>query len=695
MTKKPLGNLAAAALLISIVTSAQAADPKRAQSYLEDAKRALDKGDVKSAAIQLKNAVQADPGSGVARYELGVVELRLGDYLSAEKELRAAVDRNYDRDRVAPRLADTLLHLHKDKELLDEIGPGDRAPDLESDVRIARGYAQLDLHRPDDAKKSFEEALARAATPVRAELGLARVSASEGKLAEALDLTQKALESDPDAVDAWVFHAKLKRAQGDLAAARDDLDKSLTLNPDYEAGRLDRASLLIAKGDLDLASADLKAVLKTDPNQPLAAYYQALIHAKRKDFRAAATSLQNLKGFVDAYPPAIYLLAAINFAQGEFAQAEENADRFLARTPGDESGAALLASLLLRRGNASRAIEVTKAALDAHPQSLRLMGLLSDAYARNKQPDEAAAILDRAAASHPDDAELRTRIGAQRLRIGRPDEALADLETATELSPKSEQAGLLLVLTLLQTNKVDEALKAAGDLRDRLPDDPVPENLIGAIALRQGDLAAAKAHFERALQIKPDFNPATMNLAQIAVAEKRNGDARGLYDGILKRDPLNVGALMAQANLSLGDGKTNDAALWLEKARNGNAAALPPRLRLIELYIRMKETAKASDIANEVAKIAPDDAAATNAVGEARLANNEVQAAVTAFQHLTALAPASAAAQLQLGRAHYAAQDKESARADLEKAVQLNPGVPAIEQQFIRLAIEGDTVPRE
>ncbi len=693
--RKSTGYIAAIALAMTIATGVKAADPKVAEGYLNEAKKALEKGDARSAVIQLKNAVQADPDSGVARFELGSVELRLGDYLSAEKELRAAIEHHYDRDKVAPQLADALLHLRKNQELLDQIPAGDRPAEIESRVRIARGYALLELHRLDDAKKSFEDALARAAKPAAAELGLARALAAAGKLPEAVAATQKAIDSDANLPDAWVLMSRLKRTEGDLAAARSDIDKALALNPNYLPGRLERASLLIATNDLQLASADLDAVFKANPNHPLAVYYRALIEAREKNFRAAETSLQSLKGFIDSYPPALYLLAAVNLSQNEMAQAEDNINRFLSHVPNDEAGTALLANLLLRRGNFPRAIEVLKTSLDAHPQSLRLMGLLSDAYTRNKQPAEAAAVLDRATATHPEDADLRTRIAAQRLRIGRPDEALADLETATELSPKSEQAGMLLVLTLLQTNKIDEALKAAEELRNRLPDDPVAENLLGAITLRKGDIANAKVHFQKALQLKPDFDPAAMNLAQLAVAERHFDDARAIYEGILKRKPVDLAALIGQADLSLSEGKGDDAVLWLEKARNGNPTALQPRLRLIDAYIRLKDPGKAAKIAEEVEKIAPDDPSAINSVGAAHLANNEITAAIATFQHLAAVAPNSGLAQLQLARAHYAAKDNESARADLERAVALSPKEVTVQQQFIRFAIETNSAPKE
>ncbi len=55
-------------------------------SYLSDARDALKKGDLRSAQIDLRNAVKQDPQNGEAHYWLGRVSLELGDPVAAERE---------------------------------------------------------------------------------------------------------------------------------------------------------------------------------------------------------------------------------------------------------------------------------------------------------------------------------------------------------------------------------------------------------------------------------------------------------------------------------------------------------------------------------------------------------------------------------------------------------------------------------
>ena len=90
---------------------------------LADARKSMQKGDMRAAQIDLRNAVRSDPQNAEAHYWLSKVTLELGDAVAAEREARAARDRGFDPHQAVPLLAQAMLAQEKYKELLSELQP--------------------------------------------------------------------------------------------------------------------------------------------------------------------------------------------------------------------------------------------------------------------------------------------------------------------------------------------------------------------------------------------------------------------------------------------------------------------------------------------------------------------------------------------------------------------------------------------
>ena len=118
-------------------------------TYVEDAQQYLKKGDLKSALIQLRNAVREAPDDPKIRVQLAEAYLLSGDLQAAEREVRAARDRKGDEAEYLPVLADVLLRQGKFADLIGQVQPGDRPPSVESKLRLAIGLSELALHRRD------------------------------------------------------------------------------------------------------------------------------------------------------------------------------------------------------------------------------------------------------------------------------------------------------------------------------------------------------------------------------------------------------------------------------------------------------------------------------------------------------------------------------------------------------------------
>jgi len=85
---------------------------------VEVAREQIAKGDIRAAQLELRNAVLKNPSNATAHFELGKLQLRMGDAVAAEKELKAARAAGYKEPGLVPLLARSYLVQQKIKDLL-------------------------------------------------------------------------------------------------------------------------------------------------------------------------------------------------------------------------------------------------------------------------------------------------------------------------------------------------------------------------------------------------------------------------------------------------------------------------------------------------------------------------------------------------------------------------------------------------
>src|SRR5215469_1127971 len=136
-----------------------AAYAKDSTAYVKEAEQHIAQGDLKAAEIQLRNAIREAPQDPALRARLAEVYLQEGDAQSAERESRAARERNGNEADYLPVLAEALLRQEKFANLIDLVHPGDRNPVLESKLRTALGTATAGLGDRARAETLLSEAI--------------------------------------------------------------------------------------------------------------------------------------------------------------------------------------------------------------------------------------------------------------------------------------------------------------------------------------------------------------------------------------------------------------------------------------------------------------------------------------------------------------------------------------------------------
>ncbi|ATQ73542.1 PEP-CTERM system TPR-repeat protein PrsT [Massilia violaceinigra] len=638
-------------------------------SLVADAKQFIQKGDSKAAVIQLKNALVKNPADADARLTLGLLYIDTGDAVSAEKELRKALELGVPKDKVVPALSTALMQQQQYQKVLDLTA--DAGSD--ADMLALRADANAGLGRADQARDLYAQALVAKPGHVAALIGSARQALARKDLDEANRLADEVVASNPNDATAWMFKGDMLRAQAKAAPALAAYDQVLKLKPNHRSAHVERAFVEIAEGKFDAARADLEAARKLTPNALMVAYAQALLDFTQGKHAAAKDALQKILRVAPEHMPSVLMAGAVEHALGSMPQAEQHLRKYLAAMPEHRYARKLMVSTLLKMGQTTEALTQLTPMLESGKDDVQLLALAGEAYMQARDYGKATAYFEQASTLAPNAAGLRTSLALGKLATGDDARAVSELEQSTKLDAKSPKAAVLLVMTELRMKRFDKALAAAKALEATQPADPMVHNLKGGVYLGMNDMVNARASFDKALSLKADYFPAAANLAQLALREKKPDLAKQQLVSFLEKDKKNVEAYYALTKLALAQGRNDEANQWLEKASSENPEAIGPARTLGAHYLAIGQKQKALTLARKFQVANPKNLDLLDLLGQAQIANDDLPGALDTYGKLAGAAPKSAMAHFRLATVHAQMKNLNATAEDLKKALALQP----------------------
>ena len=244
--------------------------PSAAQNT--DLKTLVETGKYTEAEAAAKRLLAKTPDDGNARHQLAEVLATTGRYTEAIAEFeRAATDLQKSGDKTGARLESDLRRA----ELLELIGQEDQAraiyasfvkyytdndPETAAELTpIAR--ALVHLERFQDANDLYRSALEADSNHLDAHLSAAELFTQKYNYADAAEFLSDALKLNPNSARAYLDLARNKRMEGgeEVNAA---LTRALEINPNYVEALSLKAALALESGQFDVATTELDKALK-------------------------------------------------------------------------------------------------------------------------------------------------------------------------------------------------------------------------------------------------------------------------------------------------------------------------------------------------------------------------------------------------------------------------------------------------
>ena len=614
MMSKSFGVLkcAAAALAVTIalpMTATPAAADARSDSndaYVQGF-RLFQAGDFRTARIQFLKALKANPNNGLARLMQARIALEFGAGVQAQTELERAVQAGIPADKVRHLRAHALLLQRKYGEAQDLLDPRTIPPQFAAYAARLRGRILAQQSKLPEARAEFESARGMAPNDPDTLVDVARFYASDGKPNEALALADQVLAAKPTNSKALLMKGDLVRRSQGLAPSLTYFNRALEVDPNNIEALLERAATL---GDLKRepqARADLKRINDLVPDHPLALYLEAVLEARARQYEKARNLMTRTKGALDSYAPALMLQGMLAYQANDIGQATTYFGKVVGGAPQSVLARKLYAAAQLRGNDVRGAIDTLKPVIDLGAADGRTYAIYGAAFARQGDMAKAQEYLQKAVNEAPKAGVLKTQLAMTQLLQGNADAAEDELLDVLKTDSKSLQALMVLTLIQLRDKQFDKALATSGRIVKLYPDIPVGYNIQGGAQLGLNEIKKAEASFRMALTKKPDYIEARRNLAQVLAATGRHAEAERELKTIIESNKRDVRALTLLASLAARRGDATGRLEWLRQAASADATKVGPRLQLTDAYLATNQSKRALDEISAVVRDFPDE----------------------------------------------------------------------------------------
>ena len=662
---------------------------KAAASRIDRARKYAEQGDDREAVIVLKALLQDQPDIAEARALLGKVALDIGDPRSAAKEMRRALELGLPAPDAAETLARAYLAMGEYTQVLEQVPvPQDADVRLRATVLALRGLAELELGDADQARSDFQQALEADAATVDGHLGMVKLALASSDLPEAERWVSEGLEVAPDNAALWSARGALALATNQLDQARSAFAVAVDLAPDDSSAQIGLAEALLKAGDVAAAREVFDRIDPQSGELSAMSYLRGSFAVAAEDFQTAVNELESFLAVQPDNPRALQFLAYSQFKLGRTEQARRTIERYLNRYPPTSPLLQLLAAVRLSLGEPAE--DLLAPLLADNPDDPQLLALRARSLKLQGDEAGAAALLQQqarlVAASDVQSADPRAQPRSPAASEG-SEAGESGTETLSELVERAARH--------LSAGRRADARVVIHDLQTSHPDKGIVWQLSGVLAAGDGDIRGAEAAFKRALELEPDNASALRNLAELEVKARRNVEqAREYYRQALAKEPDHLHTLLTLADLDRVAGDIGAEMAHLSRALELRPDAVEPRVRIARMDLARGNPQSALAVLDAAPSEIRNAPAYLKARGETLTALGDHGHAAETFEMLTEIAPGDADGYYALAFARGALGEQEPMKQALLRALSMAPDAQAANELIVRLVSLASTSAR-
>jgi tetratricopeptide (TPR) repeat protein len=561
-----------------------------AGDYVENGKLLVQEGKLEKARLEFKNAIQIDPRTAEAFYQLALLDEKTQKWKSMYANL-STTEQLDPSNLDAPVKLGQLFLLSGNFEKAQE--KAKRVLDVQPDhigALVLRASVEMKQQNFGSALKDIEHVLLLDKSNVEAMSVKAISYNQQGDYRTALSVIEEAIQIKPEALSLIMIKLSILEEQKDYMGVEKiyrDLRRS---KPGERWVVASLAKLLNSQGKYDDARLVIEAFIQGQPEDRDAKLLLVSLVQTREP-KQAITLLEEYiqldKSDYDLY----FAKVKLQLDGGEIDQALVGLKEIVSNDPEGNNGrkaAMILANYDFRQGNMDAVQERLNHVLLSAPEDEAALILKSKINILNDNIDTAVTDLRLVLRNNLESDEAMVLLGQAYIQTGSLELAEDHFRQALSVSPGNRTAAIFVADNLMRSDNIERAESVILAALQENPTDDVLLQVLANVKIQKQDWAGV-AEISKTLGEKGNKLAVTLFLdGQVLQGKKQHALAIEKYKEALAEEPTMLNSLQAIAYnyMELGEGDALKA--YLGELIKENSNYLMAHSLLAELYISEK-----------------------------------------------------------------------------------------------------------
>ncbi len=545
-------------------------DSSGATSHINRAETYADQGQYRSALIEVRNAIQAEPDNVKHIIKLGELYLEIGAAEEAADLLEPWLD-DYP-GTVAIPLARAYVERGKHLSATEALEKHtDYTPEQEFQASLIRAEALRLSGNPEEALARFRELMKSDESSVGAVTGTLKTLLTLNRTSQVIETADEWLSRNQDEPSILYWKGYAQYVENQLEPASATLTDAVTSLPTTDIFIPIRRNILTTlsrvlteQGKITEAQV-YNRVLAENTNSEARERSESAVEAiARGDLDEARETLEELMRQDPDNQIVGLTLGMLNLQEGRKDEAltllDENIDAETTPTPFIR--AAMMAKI--DSGKREEALATLSRAVESRPKDVDLLamhGLL--ALSLPSHSETGIASLSKALDLDSSRSRLRLALARHYMQQGKQEQALGQMRVALTQSPTDWPVTQYYISLLLNTGQEAEAKDVKDSLLNGFADEPRAITLAAMTEYRLGEVEVARSRLEDQIQSNPDNATALATLALVYQGEGQNEKAVSTMVKAALLSPDSLGPIQGAGRLYARDKSPDEVVAWL------------------------------------------------------------------------------------------------------------------------------------